>query len=176
MDIMSDDHDLLSEAHLCRVAGVSRTTRGRWVGDGLFDDPDEARATRATPDRQERYGRVDLLRLVGCSAVMKALGPSDGKTAWRQVRGMFVENLTQERLEVVWSEGDELASLVTNDGELAQAVRLGRPVLVIDLTADVHRATDAFSRVQAEYEATSRAKAKRRPTGDKRSSRQSRRS
>jgi hypothetical protein len=135
---MASDDIPLSESLICTLADVRRQTRGRWADSGLL-------RRRA----RDEYTVRDLLDLVACKALIDVLGPTDGRGAWRQVRDAYSQQLPVGRLDVVFSEADHEAHLVTQDVELARAVRHGRPIRVIPLEREINRARNAFDRYKA---------------------------
>jgi hypothetical protein len=148
------DAIVLSDSRLCRVADVPRPTRGRWAKDGLLRERDD-----------NKYGAVDLFELIALKALMAALGPSDARLAWRQVRAQFTSHLLAGAVDVVFSESDNEAILATDDGQVAGAVRHGRPVRVVSLTAELERARRALDLIRTYGDEATRPAAGSRRSG-----------
>jgi hypothetical protein len=130
--------DNMSESTLCKLADVTRQTRKRWVGHGLL---------RARP--KDEYSLLDLLELVACKLLFDALGPSEGRDAWRQVREPYGSQLPQAQVDIVFSVSDRRASLVVDHGHLPDLVRHGRLVRVIPIGPEMTRVHEAFGRYRA---------------------------
>jgi hypothetical protein len=126
----------LSESLMCRLADVNRQTRRRWLKAGLLSE-------------REDYGLVDLLELVVCNRLTQSLGPSDGRDAWLQVRGLLRRQLPNPSVDVVFSVADHHAQLVSAHADLIAAVRHGRPVRVVQVGEEMRRVQDALERYRS---------------------------
>src|SRR5688500_9850474 len=91
----SSDEIALSEVRLCKLADVPRQSRRNWAANELLAERPGG-----------SYGRLDLLELVACARLMRALGPSDGRAAWTQIREPYGRHVLAGRVDVVFSEAD----------------------------------------------------------------------
>jgi hypothetical protein len=150
--VMTPDDQRMSEAFLCTFADVKRTTRLGWADQGLL-----------RRRKGEEYTVRDLHELVACRLLKAALGSAEGADAWRQVREDFARRLPGPRLDVVFSEADHRADLVTDDSGLAGLIRHGRLVRVVQLAPEMNRAREAFARYRAAREEEAAAKGDANP-------------
>jgi hypothetical protein len=137
LDAMADGTGM-SEATLCTLVDVVRQTRGTWC---------KAKLLRGRTG--DGYTMRDALETAACKLSLNALGPSDGKDAWRQVQADFPEHVLAQPLDLVFDATDHRAVLVTAADDLARAVRTAHVVRVIPLDAELRRVRDAVSRWQA---------------------------
>lgn len=116
--------------------------------------------------------RDDVLTLGLAHLLTLALHDSShARIAARQVLAVLGAALDGHPVEIVWDAGARKASWVTAASELVTAVRVARPVVVLDLGAELHRirlafdaeALDAGSTSQPPALATRGAQRKRRP-------------
>lgn len=125
----------MSESVLCRLADVRRQTRQSWSRQRLLRSR-----------KGNTYTELDLLETVACKALITALGPSDGRDAWRQLRESYQLRLLVDRLDVVWSEADHEAALVTTDRGLVRVARDRGLIRVVSLSSEMRRVRGAFAR------------------------------
>jgi hypothetical protein len=123
---------------MCRFANVRRQTRESWVKRDLL---------RKQP--RDEYKLRDVLDLVACRLLHDALGPSDGRDAWRQVRDELSKQLPAPEIDVVFSEADHRATVARSEQSLYQLVRLGTPVRVITVGPELCRVREAVERYRS---------------------------
>lgn len=136
---MASDGSAISEAAICRLAGVRRQTRGVWAKKGLL---------RKRP--KDQYGLLDLLELTACKVLIAGLGSSDGPAAWRQTRDDLVARVPSPGIEVVFCGANHQATVVTTDSALCGIARQGLPVTVVPVGGELCRARAAFDRYHAD--------------------------
>jgi hypothetical protein len=129
-----DGRGTLSEARLCEIAGVERSTRRKWVKRKLL---------HARPV----YTEDDAVELAVLALLAATLGPTDAPVAWVQIRGDVMRRKWGRELDLIF-DTQLKAALLTNDlPSLAASLRHGRPVRVVSLHRTIDEIRSAFKRV-----------------------------
>jgi len=125
----------LAEAKICEIAGTSQQQRQHLVSRGLL---------RAAPDAGCTLR--DAIELAALLVLQAQLETRAATLAWRQLRPELAQLVPGSRLDVVFDLRLGQLALARADDELANAVRTGGPVQVIELGRRLQAVGDAFRR------------------------------
>jgi hypothetical protein len=134
--IMSGRTDVrLAEARICEIVGTSQQQRRQLVSRDLLRAAPAAGCTLR-----------DAFELAALVELQDQLETRAARVAWSQLRAQLAELVPGTRLEVVFDLRLGSIRLARSDTELAQAVRVRRPIQVIELGTRLQEVGDAFRR------------------------------
>src|SRR5215469_14773195 len=126
--LSGDAAKVLHKAAVARIAGI---TPGHY-GNLLAEEVPGAEPPRLLPEVVEDCTLIDCMRVVVLKSLIDALNRS-ARTAYCRIRNQIPEMVLQEDVDVVYDPQSGSCLFCTNATELADAVRLLRPVIVVPL-------------------------------------------
>lgn len=142
--------------HKSAVARIAGTTPGHY-GDLLAEEVLGARPPRLLPAVSDGgCSLLDCIRLVVLKSLIDALN-RDARAAYCRIRDRIPEMLFVDDVDVVYDKQSGSCLVCATPGELAEAVRVRRPVVVVALGTTLLDARERF----AEQATPRRAAAKR---------------
>lgn len=130
------DATAIQIAVACEIVGVSRQVRNTWIRRGLI-----VGRTAGTCSLEELFDFAAFAEVASC------VGFDDARVVWHQVRNDCRAQWGSDRIDVIADLQLKRAVVARTDGEVASAVRHGRPTRVVDLTCRMATIQEAFERV-----------------------------
>lgn len=138
-----DKQARLSASRVCAITGVRPQTRDTWVKRGLLRSADQ-------------HGELDVIEQAVVKVLLSTVPKSHVDLVWHELRPRLWSTLIHRRMAVVWDPQARRVTVASDDTELADAVRHGRPVQVVPVGDVVAEARRVY-RVEAEAAARSAA-------------------
>jgi hypothetical protein len=123
----------ISEARLCEIVGVDRSTRRKW-------------AKRELLRVRKTYEERDAVELCVLARLTAVLGPTDAPIVWVQIRDDLM-SADDQNLDIVVDAQYKGAFLTTDLGSSAERLRHERPVRVLSLERQLREIREAFARL-----------------------------
>jgi hypothetical protein len=134
------DPGFVSAALACRWAGVKQPTHAGWAANGLVRNPGPSGCDRA-----------DCLEVTAVAQLTRWLTLEDTRIAWHQARAQVRElDFVPQVLDLVWDDERQQVHLSDGVSNLADLVRHGRLIRVIQLADALAATRAAYDRAVAD--------------------------
>ena len=146
----------LPVAVCCQIAGVDRSHVYDWRRRSLLD-------LRGSEGQMTERDTVEASVL---SLLSAEIGAAKARIAFRRIRDDLRSSVPVNSFEIVWDDSSRLAIVARTDGEVLDAVRCSRMVVVIDPRPEIRRVRAAWrAEVEDRSHTPSPGKQRRTSTG-----------
>ena len=123
-------------AAVAEILGVDRQQFYEWKKLGLL----------GSREVRSRLTRADAVELAVLAELSRRIGGVKARIAYKQLRASVIVADPESIGEIVWVDQDRTALLVNPADDIRKLIRHPRPVLLIEVGAEIQRVLEAFQR------------------------------